>query len=260
MALEDLTPVTRMESILDGDDISPVTRMEYFLGKAANEVPKPEGVSDAGKVLTVNAAGDGFELDTPDSGLPAYTGADLGKVLTVGGTSENPAAGWEVASGGNSGITLLQPITSFTYYDEDSLTEKTGTYVDYLQFYFYGMPNEVKGIIIPEEQYNLLANGNAIPVLTRNVTLLSVLSAIGYYVPLSELTVSGTNAQKNFYCAVSAEAFTFAPSSTPGVYTFKNATTIKAVGISLYDSVGNTFDVLVLPDTVEWRKTIRGIS
>ena len=40
MALEDLTPVTRTEAILDGDDISPVTRMEYFLGKAANEVPK----------------------------------------------------------------------------------------------------------------------------------------------------------------------------------------------------------------------------
>lgn len=84
MALEDLTPVTRTEAILDGDEISPVTRMEYFLGKAANEVPKPVGVSDAGKVLTVNAAGDGFELDTPASGLPAYTGADLGKVLTLG--------------------------------------------------------------------------------------------------------------------------------------------------------------------------------
>ncbi len=68
MALEDLTPVTRTEAILDGDDISPVTRLEYFLGKAANEVPKPAGVSDAGKVPTVNAAGDGFELDTPASG------------------------------------------------------------------------------------------------------------------------------------------------------------------------------------------------
>ena len=86
MALEDLTPVTRTEAILDGDDISPVTRMEYFLGKAANEVPKPEGVSDAGKVLTVNAAGDGFELDTS---LPEYTSADNGKVLTLGEGSES---------------------------------------------------------------------------------------------------------------------------------------------------------------------------
>lgn len=35
MALENLEPATRIESILDGEDIEPATRLEYFLKQAA---------------------------------------------------------------------------------------------------------------------------------------------------------------------------------------------------------------------------------
>lgn len=84
MALEDLNPAVRVEEILDGADIEPATRLEYFMKKAANEVPKPAGSSDAGKVVTVNEDGDGYELGAIPSGLPSYTSADKGKVLTIG--------------------------------------------------------------------------------------------------------------------------------------------------------------------------------
>lgn len=36
MALENLEPATRIESILDGVDIEPATRLEYFLKQAAS--------------------------------------------------------------------------------------------------------------------------------------------------------------------------------------------------------------------------------
>ena len=62
MALEDLNPAVRVEEILDGADIEPATRLEYFMKKAANEVPKPAGSSDAGKAVLVNEEGDGYEL------------------------------------------------------------------------------------------------------------------------------------------------------------------------------------------------------
>lgn len=68
--MPDLTPSVRVEEILSGADITPATRLEYFLSKAANEIPKPSGVSDAGKVLTVKADGSGFELATPSGGAP----------------------------------------------------------------------------------------------------------------------------------------------------------------------------------------------
>lgn len=55
MALENLTPVTRKESILNGEDITPVTREEYFWKQAA----------------------------TNDDELPAVTAADNGDVLGV---------------------------------------------------------------------------------------------------------------------------------------------------------------------------------
>lgn len=80
--LEDLTPVTRPEAILNGSEITPVTRWEYFMAQAANEVPKPEGSSDAGKVVTVNSDGDGFSLEEPAGGLPDTTG-HVGDVLTA---------------------------------------------------------------------------------------------------------------------------------------------------------------------------------
>lgn len=84
MALEDLNPAVRVEEILDGADIEPATRLEYFLKKAANEVPKPAGSSDAGKVVTVNEDGDGYELSDVDPGLPEITGvSDAGKVVSV---------------------------------------------------------------------------------------------------------------------------------------------------------------------------------
>lgn len=57
----DLDPAVRIEEILNGDDIEPANRLEYFLKKAATEVPKPTS-ADAGKVITVNQDGDGYEL------------------------------------------------------------------------------------------------------------------------------------------------------------------------------------------------------
>lgn len=70
--MPDLSPSVRVEGILSGADITPATRLEYFLSKAANEIPKPVGASDAGKVLTVKADGSGFELATPTGGTPQY--------------------------------------------------------------------------------------------------------------------------------------------------------------------------------------------
>ena len=49
---------------------------------AATELPVP-GAGDAGKVLTVNAGADGFELDPIPKELPATELSDAGKVLTV---------------------------------------------------------------------------------------------------------------------------------------------------------------------------------
>ena len=57
MALENLTPSNRLEAILDGGDVTPSNRKEYFIQKA------------------MSAGG---------SGLPEYTSADKGKVLTIG--------------------------------------------------------------------------------------------------------------------------------------------------------------------------------
>ena len=95
MALEDLNPAVRVEEILDGADIEPATRLEYFMKKAANEVPKPAGSSDAGKVVTVNEDGDGYELGEIPSGLPEFTSADNGKVLTI----DEGEPKWEAVSG-----------------------------------------------------------------------------------------------------------------------------------------------------------------
>lgn len=78
--MPDLSPSVRVEGILSGADITPATRLEYFLSKAANEIPKPSGASDAGKVLTVKADGSGFELATPSGGAPlllTVDGADV---------------------------------------------------------------------------------------------------------------------------------------------------------------------------------------
>lgn len=74
MALEDLNPAVRVEEILDGADIEPANRLEYFLKKAAG------------------------------SGLPAYTSADKGKVLTIGDGAPQtevvvPEQTWEQAEG-----------------------------------------------------------------------------------------------------------------------------------------------------------------
>lgn len=80
MALENLTPATRLESILNGDDIAPVTREEYFLRKAAS------------------GSGEG--------GLPPYTSADKGKVLTVGEDAEHGET------------TVIIPVQEITLVDE----------------------------------------------------------------------------------------------------------------------------------------------
>ena len=72
MALSNLDPVTREETILNGDKITPANRGEYFLQKAVNKVPTPDGATDAGKVPTVNSAGDGFTLETPVDTSPLF--------------------------------------------------------------------------------------------------------------------------------------------------------------------------------------------
>lgn len=68
MALSNLDPVTREEAILNSEEITPISRSEYFLQKAINKVPTPDGAEDAGKVPTVNSAGTGFTLETPAAG------------------------------------------------------------------------------------------------------------------------------------------------------------------------------------------------
>lgn len=95
--MPDLSPSVRVEGILSGADITPATRLEYFLSKAANEIPKPSGASDAGKVLTVKADGSGFELATPSGGAPlllTVDGADVtldvstdGRVIYITGVA-----------------------------------------------------------------------------------------------------------------------------------------------------------------------------
>lgn len=87
MALEDLTPAVRVESILNGDEITPANRLEYFLQKAATELPKP-AAGDAGKVLTVNEDADGVEWKAVGGGLPEVTSSDEGKVLAVNASGE----------------------------------------------------------------------------------------------------------------------------------------------------------------------------
>lgn len=106
MALEDLNPAVRVEEILDGADIEPATRLEYFMKKAANEVPKPAGSSDAGKVVTVNEDGDGFELTEPGTGLPEIAGvSDAGKVVSV---NEDGNA-YELATPGKDVVVITLP-------------------------------------------------------------------------------------------------------------------------------------------------------
>jgi len=105
MALEDLTPFVRVETILDGADIEPATRLEYFLKKAANEVPKPTS-SDIGKVLTVGEGSETVQTVivpeqtvTVESTPVPLVGADASGfvvgntgVMTVNGTDHNVTA------------------------------------------------------------------------------------------------------------------------------------------------------------------------
>ena len=65
-------------------------------------VPDPL-VTDVGKVLTVNQAGNPAWEDAP-SGLPEVTSADAGDVLTVNASGE-----WEAAAPGGGGLTLYGP-------------------------------------------------------------------------------------------------------------------------------------------------------
>lgn len=54
----------------------------YELDSIPNEVPTP-ALADAGKVITVNAGGTGYELDSIPNELPTPASGDAGKVLTV---------------------------------------------------------------------------------------------------------------------------------------------------------------------------------
>jgi len=129
MALEDLTPFVRVETILDGADIEPATRLEYFLKKAANEVPKPT-TSDIGKVLTVGEGSETVQtvivpeqtvtLTVQQGGQPGavvLTGADFSSVsvgtvalMSVNGVTRTVTA---VDPLGNGGIV-------FPYGDENN--------------------------------------------------------------------------------------------------------------------------------------------
>lgn len=98
MALENLQAATRIEAILNGDDITPATRREYFLQRAANEVPKPGGNTDAGKIPVVNSGGTGYALEDIPEELPAIASGDAGKVLTV--NAGETGVEWAEAGGG----------------------------------------------------------------------------------------------------------------------------------------------------------------
>lgn len=65
--------------------------------KVATELPVPEA-GDAGKVLTVNADADGYELDVIPAELPTPEAGDAGKVLTV--------------NAGEDGYELTTPVSS----------------------------------------------------------------------------------------------------------------------------------------------------
>lgn len=68
------------------------------------EVPQPSGISDAGKVMTVNETGTGYELMEPADGLPEVTSADAGKVLSV--NSDGTGVEWKK---GVSYVNLISP-------------------------------------------------------------------------------------------------------------------------------------------------------
>lgn len=99
--MPDLSPSVRVEGILSGADITPATRLEYFLSKAANEIPKPTGVSDAGKVLTVKADGSGFELATPSGGGPQFIEVLGASTLVLDATVPSIYISAEVAGAGD---------------------------------------------------------------------------------------------------------------------------------------------------------------
>ena len=91
MALENLTPVTRMEAILDGADITPVTREEYFWQQAATsgyELPDVTAADDGDVLTVVNGA---WDKATPVSDLPLFTDGDSGRVLGLTGSPLAPA-------------------------------------------------------------------------------------------------------------------------------------------------------------------------
>lgn len=89
MALEDLTPAVRVESILNGDEITPANRLEYFLQKAATELPKP-AAGDAGKVLSVSSGGTGLEwaskayiLELLQNNTIVYVNETMAEILSI---------------------------------------------------------------------------------------------------------------------------------------------------------------------------------
>ena len=105
MALEDLTPAVRVESILNGDEITPANRLEYFLQKAATELPKP-AAGDAGKVLAVNEDADGAEWKTASM----LVGTSLsGTVYTFDKTFE------EIYNAYSNGIPVFVKMTGGPY-------------------------------------------------------------------------------------------------------------------------------------------------
>lgn len=81
----------------------PVNRALRISDDGLSSMPTPQA-GDAGKVVTVNNAEDGFELDTPTSGasVPVPTTGDAGKVVTVNGAED----GYELDTPSGGGTVL----------------------------------------------------------------------------------------------------------------------------------------------------------
>ena len=142
MALENLEPATRIEEILNGGDITPATRLEYFLSAAANEVPKPEGASDAGKIPAVNSDGDGYALaeglllPVPDGSgdagkIPVVNDAGDGYNLFTSGSGPLLTLPTEIATAVFNWMVTAAPTAlaggvGVPYWDTLSLTQYTG--------------------------------------------------------------------------------------------------------------------------------------
>lgn len=133
-------------------------------------LPDISGVSDAGKVVTVNAAGSGYELDTPESELPAYTSADNGKVLTVsqgaGQTIDIVPQQNVSTSGGTASLSNTMP-SEFTIGDTVYILIKTGPSYSVTEYDGTATLTESSGIV---GVYSLLTRSNTYDITAESLS------------------------------------------------------------------------------------------